>query len=175
VEKPFINALDVLSNTFKKTHAETIARPSPTGLPRTTHQRPEGEEKITVLNVLNQYPEYMTQALSTFLGLYLPEEARGQTKPYQTPASWVLALPNLTLQNSAYNKSLAALCVVQIGGCNHDVALFKESIRLYASALVELRKIIQSGRLEAPEATLASIVILSTYEVSRITAIECFI
>jgi hypothetical protein len=175
VEKPFINAPDVLSNTLKKTHPEAVAGPSLAGLPSTTHRRPEGREKITVLNVLNPYKEYMTQALSTFIGLYLPEEARGRIKSDQTPASWVHILPSLMLQNSAYNMSLAALCVAQIGGCNHDVALFKESIRLYTSALENLRKIIQRGRLEAPEATLASIVILSTYEVSHITAMECFI
>jgi hypothetical protein len=126
------------------------------------------EETPFGLNILNLYAEYLTQALSTFLSLYLPEEARGRTKPYQTPASWVHVLASLPLENPVYNKSLAALCVAQIGRCNHDVALFRESIGLYTSALGELRRTIQRGRPKSPEATLASIVILSIYEVCHL-------
>ena len=109
------------------------------------------------------------QLLSKFIEIYHPNAGQGPTRAGETPASWVDVLPGITLTNSAYNTSLAALCVAQLGIWNHDVVLENESSQLYGSALGELRKMIGtigSRKLGTPEATLASIVILSTYEVS---------
>lgn len=108
----------------------------------------------------------MVQLLSNFMGVYHPEEAHGPT----TPASWVHMLPDITLTDSAYNTSLAALCVEQLGSWNHDPVLVRESSRLYGSALGELRKTIGGRKLAAPDATLANVVLLSTYEVSLVAA-----
>lgn len=110
-------------------------------------------------------PEFLMQATSTFINLYLPASAQGPTPSGQSPASWVYVLPNFTHQNSAYKKCLTVLCVAQLGTWNHDSVLEHESTRLYASALAELRTTIQSGKIKDPEATLASVVMLSTYEV----------
>jgi hypothetical protein len=55
--------------------------------------------------------------------------------------------------------------MAQIGMWNSDQAKLNESVRLYASALRELRSSIKAGVREDAEATIASIVILSTYEV----------
>lgn len=104
------------------------------------------------------------------MGVYHPEEAHGPTRAGQTPASWVHMLPDITLTDSAYNTSLAALCVEQLGSWNHDPVLVRESSRLYGSALGELRKTIGGRKLAAPDATLANVVLLSTYEVSLVAA-----
>jgi len=78
-------------------------------------------------------------------------------------------LPDLTMTNSAYTMSVAALCVGHVGTCNHDPVLIMESRQLYGSALGELRKTISRRKMVAPEATLASIIMLSTYEVCLAT------
>jgi hypothetical protein len=106
------------------------------------------------------------QLLSTFIEIYFPNSTQGGSKVGQTPASWAYVLPDIKLTNSAYNTSLAALCLVQLIIWNHDPVLRK--FQLYGCALGELRKTIGSieCRKLAPEATLASIVILPTYEVS---------
>jgi hypothetical protein len=110
------------------------------------------------------------QLLSTFfIEIYFPNSTQGGSKVGQTPAPWAYILPDITLTNSAYNTSLAALCLVQLGIWNHDPVLRKKGFQLYGCALGELRKTIGSiecRKLVAAEATLASIVILSTYEVS---------
>ena len=120
------------------------------------------------------------QLLSKFIEIYFPKPAEGSQGPQgpirasQTPASWVHILPDITLTNPAYNTSVAALCLEQLGIWNHDPVLEKEGSRLYGSALGELRKTIgsiSSRKLVAPEATLASIVVLSTYEVSSVVVI----
>jgi hypothetical protein len=158
---PFIKAIDVVSNADNK----NLPEPGQRTCPR-VHRYERVKDPVPKSPSLD--PVYRTQLLSAFIGVYLPEAAQGPTIPGQTPASWVHILPDLTPTNPAYNTSLAALCVAQLGTWNHDLALMKESLRLYGTALGELRKTISSRKLVAPEATLACIVILSTYEVSLI-------
>jgi len=89
----------------------------------------------------------------------------------QSPATWVHQLPDLATTNNAYNISITALSLSQIGIWNKDLPLMKEGQRLYGSALAALRDAISSRKIVAPEATLATIIILSTYEVSNPSAL----
>lgn len=106
------------------------------------------------------------QLLSKFIEIYFPNATTSPTRAGQTHASWIHALPDISRTNPAYDLSLAALCVAQVGVWNHDPMLVKESSQLYVSALAEMRKAIGYKRLVAPEATLASTAIFSMYEVS---------
>lgn len=124
--------------------------------------------KHSIPNSPDPDPVYMVQLLSNFMGVYHPEAAQDPKRAGQTPASWVHLLPDITLTDSAYNASLAALCVEQLGSWNHDPVLVRDSSRLYGSALRELRKTIGGRNLAAPDATLANVVLLSTYEVSLV-------
>jgi len=119
----------------------------------------------------NPNPEYRMQLLSKFMDLYLPK--RNQTPvPGRTPSSWVQQLAHSTLDSSAYNKSLAALCTAHLGKFNRDEVMLNKSVRLYADSLQELRANITSGNIKKDsEAILASIVIMSTYEVRSIWSI----
>jgi len=164
---PFVKAIDVVSNADNKKLSEPGQRTCPKQATNPCVRRCE-KVKDPIPKSPSLDPLYRMQLLSTFIGVYLPEAAQGPTIPGQTPASWVHILPDLTQTNPAYNTSLAALCVAQLGTWNHDLALVKESLRLYGIALGELRNTINSRKLVAPEATLACIVILSTYEVSLI-------
>lgn len=112
------------------------------------------------------------QLLSTFIGLYLPRITQETQVHGQSPATWVHQLPDLATTNNAYNISITALSLSQIGIWNKDLPLVKEGQRLYGSALAALRGAISSQKLVAPEATLATIIILSTYEVSNPSALE---
>ena len=113
----------------------------------------------------NAAPEYMMQLLCSFRSLYLP--AGGQPSPIsgRTPASWIELLASSTLGGLTYNTSLTALCTAQLGMLNKDQVALNESVRIYALALRELRSSIKAGVQEDPEAVLASIAMLSTYEV----------
>jgi hypothetical protein len=111
-------------------------------------------------------PAYMIQLLSSFIGLYLPKDSHHGAISGRTPSSWVHLLAYSNLHSSAYMSSLAALCTSQLGTWHKDEAMLNESIRLYASSLRELRTKILNGNIQKDsEATLASIVLLSTYEV----------
>lgn len=112
---------------------------------------------------------HQVQLLSIFMGIYLPRIA-GTPVQGQSPVTWVHQLPGLSTTSDAYNLSITALSLSQVGIWNKDFALVKESQRLYGSALVALRGAISSRKLMAPEATLATIIILSTYEVSHPSA-----
>jgi hypothetical protein len=115
--------------------------------------------------VPNPSPEYRKQLLSSFISLYLPTGAQQTTISGRTPASWVHLLADSNFQSPAYNASLSALCIAQLGLWNRDLVNFNEGVTLYASALRELRSSIGTGARKDPEATLACIVILSTFEV----------
>jgi hypothetical protein len=165
VTNPFVKAVDILSNADKTKLLEN-SDPKPV-IPSRAHDNESLEHSIS--KSPDPEPVHRMQLLSKFIEIYFPEPAEGLTRVGQTPASWVHVLPDITLTNSAYNTSLAALCVAQLGIWNDDPVLGKESFQLYGSALGRLRKTIGSigcRKLVAPEATLASIVILSTYEVS---------
>ena len=163
---PFVKAVDVVSNASKTKLPENFVSKQVTvshacHFETVTHSLPKSP---------NPDPVYMVQLLSNFMGIYHPEDTQGPTRAGQTPASWVHMLPSITLTDSAYNASLAALCVEQLGSWNHDPVLVRDSSRLYGSALEELRKTIGARKLVAPDATLASIVLLSTYEVGLVAA-----
>jgi hypothetical protein len=169
VTNPFVKAVNILSNADKTKLLEN-SDPKPV-IPSRAHHNESLEHSIP--KSPDPEPLHRMQLLSKFIEIYFPEPAEGPTRVGQTPASWVYVLPDITLTNSAYNTSLAALCVAQLGIWNDDPVLGKESSQLYGSALGRLRKTIGSigcRKLVAPEATLASIVILSTYEVSFVTA-----
>jgi hypothetical protein len=163
VTNPFVKAVDVLSCAEKKKPPNKSAGPE-----QATPSRPRHEDSVvhSILKSPDPGPVQRAQLLSKFIEIYLPESTQG---PGQTSASWVHALPDITVTNSAYDSSLAALCAAQLGIWNHDLALVKESHRLYCYALGELRKTINCRKLVAPEATLASIVMFSIYEVSLVT------
>ena len=113
------------------------------------------------------------QLLSKFIEIYFPDTTQGCSNHDQSPASWAHILPEITVSNSACNTSLAALCTAQLGLWNYDALLGKKGSQIYGSSLGELRKAIRSigcRKLVTPEATIASIVILSTYDVSLFAA-----
>jgi Fungal specific transcription factor domain len=162
---PFVKAVDIFSNVDKRKLPENSDHKS-AKLSR-AHQNERLEHSIP--KSPDPEPVHRMQILSKFIDIYFPTATQGPLRVGQTPASWAHVLPDITLTNSAYNTSLAALCLAQLGIWHHDPVLGKESSRLYSSALGELRKTIGSigsRKLVAPEATLASIVILSMYEVS---------
>ena len=162
---PFVKAVDI----FSKVNKATIPEGSDARLVTLSHTRQNAGPEHSVPKHLDTEPLCRMALLCKFIEIYYPEAAHGPTRVGQTLASWVYILPDISITNSAYTTSLSALCLVQIGIWNHEPTLRKESSRIYGAALGELRKTIRSiGRqkLLAPEATLASIVILSTYEVS---------
>ena len=165
VASPFIPILDASSVANNGANWEIATKP------RQTH----GKSSLQICEVMrkeglpkspNPAPQYRMQLLSNFISLYLPKDSQQTPVPGRTPATWVHLLAHSTLQSSAYSTSLAALCAGQFGTWNRDEAMLNESVRLYASALRELRSNIMNGRVKQDsEATLASIIILSTYEV----------
>jgi hypothetical protein len=166
VANPFVRAVDIVSNTDR-------TKPSKNSEVTPSLTRHHESLKYSVPKSPDPESMHRMQLLSKFIEIYHPKVAQGPTRTGQTPASWVHVLPDITLTNSAYNKSLAALCLEQLGIWNHDLVLGNEGSQLYGSALGELRKTIGAigGRkLGTPEATLASIVILTTYEVSIVAA-----
>ena len=165
---PFVKAVDIFSNVNKLTSEKPDAR-----LVALSRARQNVGAEHPIPKHPDADPSCMMALLCKFIEIYFPEAAQGPERIRQTLASWVRILPDIAITNSAYTTSLKALCLVQIGIWNHDHILKKESSRVYGAALGELRKTIKSiGRqkLLAPEATLASIVILSTYEVSFVFA-----
>jgi hypothetical protein len=170
VANPFVKAVDIFSSA-DKTKLPENSDPKPA----TPLARHSGSPENSIPKCPDPGQVHRMQLLSKFIEIYFPiatqgsQGLQGPTRASQTPASWAHILPDITLTNSAYNTSLAALCLEQLGIWNHDPVLGKEGSQLYGSALGELRKTIgsiSSRKLVAPEATLASIVILSTYEVS---------
>ncbi|KIN00042.1 hypothetical protein OIDMADRAFT_181273 [Oidiodendron maius Zn] len=159
VTDPFVSAVDIFSNAAK---TKLLVN---SGLKHTAPSYIYHSESLkhSIPTSPNPAPVHRMQLLSKFLDVYFPIAAQAPTRASQTTC-WVYALPNISLTNCAYNTSLEALCVAQIGLWNHDPVLVKESSQLYGSALGELRKTVGGRKLVAPEATLASTVILSTYE-----------
>jgi hypothetical protein len=169
VTNPFVKAVDIFSKADRTKLPENSGPKSATR-PGAPHNE---NLDLSIPNSPDPEPVYMMQLLAKFIDIYFPNAAQSPSRVCQSPASWAHVLPYITRSNSAYNTSLAALCMAQLGIWNRDSVLRKESSRLYGSALGELRKTIgsiSSYKLDAPEATLASIVILSTYEVSLIAA-----
>lgn len=135
-----------------------------------TYPTDNGRQKNSILTSPEPAPIHRMQLLAKLIEVYVPESAQDPTTAGQAHACWVRALLDITPANSVYNISLAALCAVQLGIWNRDPVLVRESSQLYGSALGELRKTIGCRKPVALEATLASTVILSTYEVSHILA-----
>ena len=168
---PFVKAIDILSNAGRITLPDTNEK---TGTEHVEAQVQAAIElardryETSIPNSPDQGPMDRMQQFSTFIGLYLPRVAQGPAIPGRSPVSWVHTLPSLAITNHAYTISIKALCAAHIGAWNCNHALVMESHRLYGSALRELRNTLASRKLVAPEATLASIIILSTYEVSRV-------
>jgi hypothetical protein len=160
VSNPFVKAVDVLSEAGKPKLAENQG-PKEAIPSRECHCE---ILKLSISKAPDPAPVHMMQLLSAFIEVYVPESARGSIQVGQTPESWIYLLPDITVTNSAYNTSLAALCLAQLGIWNRDPALAETSFKLYGSALRELKKTISCRKLGTPEATLASIAILSTYE-----------
>lgn len=162
---PSLKAIDILSNADKM---------RPLGISNTKLGTPSSAHEnerlgLSIPTSPDPGPAHLAQMLSRFIDIYFPVATHNSLRDGQTPASWAHVLPDITPTNSAYNISLAALCLTQIGIWNHDPVVRKEGSRLYSFALRELRRTIGSigsRNFMAPEATLASIVILSTYEVS---------
>lgn len=160
---PFVNAVDIFSNADKTKLPENWgpeeAIPGVCPYKSLEHPIPKSPDPDSL---------YRIQLLAKFFEVYLPKAGQGSTRASQSPASWVYILHDITQTDSTYNTSLGALCVAQLGIWNRDPVLVKESSQLYGSALGELRKTVSYRKLAAPEATLASIVILTMYEVSLI-------
>lgn len=164
LKNPGVKALDILSTkTSEKKKVKT----------------PENIYPISVVTIFGEYPEKQNvsippspdpgtlnriQLLSTFIDLYLPK-TQGPAAPGQSPATWINCLGNIATSNNTFDISLKALCSTQLGLWHRDSALVKESHRLYGSALRGLREEISHRKLDVPKATLATIIILSTYEV----------
>jgi hypothetical protein len=163
---PFVKAVDIFSNTDQTKLLVKL------DLNRAAPSRARHNESLkhSIPNSPDPAPVHRMQLLSKFIEVYFPNATPGPTRAGHTHASWIHALPEITLTNSAYNLSLAALCVAQFGIWNRDPVLVKEGSLLYGSALGELRKTIGCQKLAASEATLASTAIFSMYEVSLIMA-----
>lgn len=164
---PFVKAVDVVSNTDKR----KLAVNSGPNCAVPSRARHNESLNYSIPKSPDPAPVYSTLLLSKFIEIYFPNATLGpSTRAGEAHASWIHALPEITVTNSAYKLSLTALCVAQLGIWNHDPVLVKESSQLYVSALGELRKSIGYKRLVAPEATLASTAIFSMYEVSVIVS-----
>lgn len=161
-----VKAIDILSNGEDEHLPKTKekARPKQGNAGCERHHRQN--QDISIPGQPSSEAVDRVQLLSTFIDLYLPKTSQSPTGLGPSPATWVHILPNLVSTNDVYNTSMKALCLSQLGVWNRNLALVKESQRLYGSALRELRAAISRPGTEASEATLATIVILSTYEVS---------
>jgi hypothetical protein len=164
MRNPRAKAVDIISTTTTEKKHKPAESPcsKQTMTALEMHHRNQNNSMPTPLN--SGAVDRM-QLLSSIFDLHFPK-ARGPTIPGQGPASWINSLHGITATNSAYDLSLKALCLAQAGSWHHDTALVKDSHRLYGSALRGLREALSHRKLEAPEATLAIIIILSTYEVS---------
>ena len=163
-ENPQVKAIDILSNT-------------------TTENKPKTQQKGNYMRVTtasesfygiwnNAIPQTLSSEavnrmplLSSFFEVHLPK-GNVPTIHGQSPASWINPLHSINSTNKFYDLSLKAVCMTQIGLWNHEPALVKDSHRLYGSALRGLREALSHRKLVAPEPTLATILLLSTYEVS---------
>jgi hypothetical protein len=132
---------------------------------KAAHEMPRGNQNNLTFKSLSSEAVGRMQLLSSFFELHFPKMPTS-TIPGQGPASWINSFHSIATTNNAYDLSLKALCLAQAGSWHHDTALVKDSHRLYGSALRGLREALSHRKLEAPEATLATIIILSTYEVS---------
>ena len=171
LKNPRVKAVDILSTstsdrkkhkTPKNLHSLSIV---------TASRKCLEKQKFSIPPFPNPETLNRIQLLSTFVDLHLPK-MQGPAIPGQSPSSWINCLGNLATNNNTFDVSLKALCLTQIGLWHHDSALVKESHRLYGSALRGLREAVSCRKLEAPKATLATIIILSTYEV-RVSCICC--
>jgi hypothetical protein len=166
VTNPTVKALDVFSNADKTKLLDNLGSKQSAPSRAYRNERPN----YLIPNSPDPAPVHRMQLLSAFIEVYFPKAAQGPIGAGQTQTCWVDALPYITLTNSAYNTSLTALCVAQLGIWNHDPVLVKESFQLYGSAVRQLRKTIGCQKLLAPVATLAGTVILATYEVSAVAS-----
>jgi hypothetical protein len=103
--------------------------------------------------------------LSSFFDVYLPK-VNVAIIGGQTQASWINSLHSVNNTDKFYDLSVKALCMPQIGLWNDKSDLVKESYCLYGSALQGLREALSHPKLEEPEVTLATTLLLSTHEVS---------
>jgi hypothetical protein len=161
-QNPLKNTFDTSLKASGIRHREVVAFPG-------THGKAllgglDGRLMVSMPKCPNPVPAHLVQLFSSFIGLYLPKENQNPTVPGRTPASWVEVVAGFELNHPVFNSSLAALCTAHLGTWKKDDPLLNESIILYASALQKLRVSLKE-RIVNPKAILASIIMLSTYEV----------
>jgi hypothetical protein len=114
-------AVDIFSNA-DKTRVLEISDALPS---RTQHNR---SLEYSIPKSPDPEPVHRMQLLSKFIDIYFPKVTQGPTRVGQTHASWVHVLPEIAVTNSAYNTSLAALCVLQLGIWNHILSSRKKAL-----------------------------------------------
>ncbi|PMD12332.1 hypothetical protein NA56DRAFT_756693 [Hyaloscypha hepaticicola] len=164
IENPETKTIDVLSNTS----TERRTKPKTQQITNHTHVTSAPASFYGIWN--NAIPQTLSEEavnrlplLSSFLDVYLPK-VNVATICGQTQASWINPLHSVNNTNKFYDWSLKALCMAQIGLWNEKPDLVKDSHRLYGWALRGLREALSHPKSEAPEATLATTLLLSTYE-----------
>lgn len=168
LNNPRVKAVDILStaSTGTKKNANNLGNAYSTSL-MTAIKRSHDKQNNSVPHPISSEDVDRIQLLSTFVDLHLPKAQGPILRPdAQSPATWINCLGDLASNSNTFDTSLKALCLAQIGLWHHDLGLMKESRRLYGSALRGLRDAVSHQKLEFPKATLATIIILSTYEVS---------
>jgi hypothetical protein len=166
LENPEMKTIDVLSNTTRERKMKHKAQQI------TNHTRVTSAPESCYGIWSNAIPQTLSSEavnrmplLSSFFDVYLPK-VNVATICGQTQATWINPLHSVNNTNKFYDWSLKALCMAQIGLWNEKPDLVKDSHSLYGSALRGLREALSHPKLEAPEATLATTLLLSTYEVS---------
>jgi hypothetical protein len=120
---------------------------------------------LDVLSPSHRYLVLRRRAVQLLQKLYLPPDYEDDSNYSQTCWGWVLSISELTGISRALDMSLQSLCVVQcyVHGIS---ASLEQSLDLYNMALQKLREDVEDHELKLSKETLATIIVLSTTEVS---------
>lgn len=114
---------------------------------------------------------YEQQYLGVFWEIYLPGSPPVGDAFVQLYASgsWVLVARDVSSENEAVRKALLAVCLLMLGRRDRKQWMVQESLRLYTSALNDVRVSLSSTNRRRPcsDAVLVASRALSAYEVSR--------
>jgi len=113
---------------------------------------------------------FRQQALSIADGIYFPLSKAGNSEGDSTPSSWFRAVCQMQASSEALDHSLLAFCAIQIRLYGDKRISYDETVELYNQAISKVIGILNSPSIGNSDQSLASIVILSTCEVSR----QCF-
>lgn len=108
-----------------------------------------------------------------FFNIYLPN---GTNLGGQFPTgSWLTVAKDLSCQNGSVRKALLAVCLILIGQRDKHQWMIIESLKLYTSALDELRSSLSAPSTMTDDAMLVASRALATYEVSMTLCLQVMI